>query len=93
MSVKMSAKLTKKGKSTSLLFSPGWTVTRSNVDMMAALTGKKLEEEDPIIVILHLLANSMFFVRHVDGSRLLPRILQDGSYHVEGELQVCPRDV
>jgi hypothetical protein len=89
----LSSALTHLGKSTSLLHSPGWTVTRHQVEVMAGLIARKLEEEDPAIVILQLLDNSMFYVKHEDGSRLLPRQGEDGAVHVEGELQVCPRDV
>jgi hypothetical protein len=55
---KMSAMLTEKGKSMALLFSPGWTISRFNVEQMAANINRKLAEVDPAVVILQLLDNT-----------------------------------
>jgi hypothetical protein len=49
---------------------------------MAALINKKLAEEDPAVVILQLLNNSMVYLKHEGGSRLLPRLATDGICHV-----------
>jgi hypothetical protein len=89
---KMSAMLTERGKSTGLLFSPGWTI-RANVDTMAANISRKIAEEDPSVVVLHLMDNSVYYAKKDDGSRQLPRQDPCGIYHVEGELRVCAGEV
>jgi hypothetical protein len=90
---KMSALLTEKGKSTGLLFSPGWTISRREVDEMAAMINRRVNEEDPAIVILQILDNSVFYVKTEDGSRHLPRKDADGRIHVDGEIRVCSGEV
>jgi hypothetical protein len=57
---------------------------------MVVLISKKPTEEDPSVVILQLLDDSMYYVKHEEQ---LPRLEEVGGHHVEGELQVCPRDV
>jgi hypothetical protein len=90
---KMAEMLSSRGKPTGLLFSPGWTITRQNVDTMAANISKKIAEEDPAAVVLYLMDNSVFFVRQEDGSRHLPIKARDGIFHATGELRVCTGDV
>jgi hypothetical protein len=90
---KMAEMLSSRGKPTGLLFSPGWTITRQNVDTMAANISKKIAEEDPAAVVLYLMDNSVFFVRQEDGSRHLPIRARDGVFHATGELRVCTGDV
>jgi hypothetical protein len=84
----MSDMLTEKGKSTGLLYSPGWTISRINVEQMAANISRRLEEVDPAVVILQLLDNSTFFSKTEDGSRQMPRQDPAGLFHLEGELRV-----
>jgi hypothetical protein len=90
---KMAEMLSSRGKPTGLLFSPGWTITRQNVDHMAANINKKIAEEDPAVIVLYLMDNSVFFVRQEDGSRHLPIMSRDGIFHATGELRVCSGDV
>jgi hypothetical protein len=89
----MSDMLTEKGKSPGLLYSPGWTISRINVEQMAANISRRLEEVDPAVVILQLLDNSAFFSKTEDGSRQMPRQDPAGRFHLEGELRVCASDV
>jgi hypothetical protein len=88
----MSSMLTEKGKSTALLFSPGWTINRINVEQMAANINRKLAEVYPAVVIMQLLDNSVFFAKTEDGSRQMPHQDAAGTFHVEGELRVCAGD-
>jgi hypothetical protein len=60
---------------------------------MAANINRKIAEEDPAVVVLYLMDNSVFFVRQEDGSRHLPVQTEDGNFHVVGELRVCSGDV
>jgi hypothetical protein len=90
---KMSALLSERGKPTGLLFSPGWTITRTSAEQMAANISRKLSEEDPAVVVLHLMDNSVFYVKKEDGSRQLPQQDMAGIYHVDGELRVCAGEV
>jgi hypothetical protein len=69
---KMSTMLSERGKPTGLLFSPGWTINRTSVETMAANIGRKIAEEDPAVVVLHLMDNSVFYAKKEDGSRQLP---------------------
>jgi hypothetical protein len=90
---KMSTMLSERGKPTGLLFSPGWTINRTSVETMAANIGRKIAEEDPAVVVLHLMDNSVFYAKKEDGSRQLPTKDERGVYHVEGELRVCAGEV
>jgi hypothetical protein len=90
---KMSALLSERGKSTGLLFSPGWTISRARVEQMVANISRKLAEEDPSVVVLQLMDNSVFYVKKEDGSRQLPQQDRAGTYHVDGELRVCAGEV
>jgi hypothetical protein len=90
---KMSALLSERGKSTGLLYSPGWTINRTSVEQMAANISRKLAEEDPAVVVLQLMDNSVFYVKKGDGSRQLPKQDMAGTYHVDGELRVCAGEV
>jgi hypothetical protein len=89
----MSSLLTEKGKSTGLLFSPGWTINRRDVEEMAARINRRVADEDPAVVILQLLDNSVFYVKTGDGSRHLPWQDEEGCFHVKGELRVCAGEV
>jgi hypothetical protein len=60
---------------------------------MAANINRKIAEEDPAVVVLYLMDNSVFFVRQEDGSRHLPVQTEDGNFHAVGELRVCSGDV
>jgi hypothetical protein len=59
------------------------------VDEIAARINRRVADEDPAVVILQLLDNSVFYVKTEDGSRHLPRQDGDGVFHVDGELRVC----
>jgi hypothetical protein len=90
---KMSSLLTEKGKSTGLLFSPGWAINRRDVDKMVARINRRVADEDPAVVILQQLDNIVFYVKMEDGSRHLPRQDGDGVFHMDGELHVCTGEV
>jgi hypothetical protein len=60
---------------------------------MANAIRKQIEDEDPTVVYLELLDNSVYYCKQEDGSRIVPKKGEDEIYHIEGELQVCARDV
>jgi hypothetical protein len=42
------------------------------------------------VIVLQLFDASCFFARMEDGSRIMPKKQQDGRFHIQGELVVCP---
>jgi hypothetical protein len=89
---KLAAALRTQGKHCDVLFSAGWTVSRPNAEFVADKIRKAIADEDPDLIVLQLLDNSVFYARAEDGSRVLPRKGADNWYHVEGELQICGRE-
>jgi hypothetical protein len=81
------------GHSVCLVCEAGWTVTRENCSKLATTICSKIKEEDPAVVVLFLLDNSMFYTRVNDGGRALPKKLADGKFHVVGEMVVASRDI
>jgi hypothetical protein len=56
--------------------------------MKAAIT-----DLDPATIVYFLLDNSYYHTKYWDGSRGPPKKLEDGHYHVVGELHMEPRDM
>jgi hypothetical protein len=81
------------GHSVCLVCETGWTVTRENCSKLATTISSKIKEEDPAVVVLFLLDNSMFYTRSNDGGRALPKKLADRKFHVVGEMVVASRDI
>jgi hypothetical protein len=52
-----------------------------------------IRDEDPDLIIIQIMDNSTFYVRKEDGSRQLPVVKEDGTVHLDGELQVRVRDI
>jgi hypothetical protein len=89
----MAAILRNRGKVVSTMLSKDWMVNRSNVEKLTSVMRKQIEQQDPEVVVMELLDNSVFFGKQDDGSRILPRKGTDDIYHIEGEIQVCSREV
>jgi hypothetical protein len=56
---------------------------------LVASISTTLEDEDPDVVVLQLLDNSIYYTKCGEGSRVLLKKLHDGRFHVEGELVVA----
>jgi hypothetical protein len=80
------------GYSVCKLINTGWRIDRASCEALASTISTSLNEEDPDVVILQLLDSSMFYTKCSDGSRVLPKKMQDGRFHVEGELVVASAD-
>jgi hypothetical protein len=89
----MAAIMRNRGKIVSTMLSKDWMISRSNVEKLTSVMRKQIEQEDPEVIVLELLDNSVFFGKQEDGSRILPRKGEDDVYHIEGEIQVCSREV
>jgi hypothetical protein len=85
--------LSNRGKTTSSVFSNNWRITKASVESLATNLRQQIEAEEPETIIFELLDNSVFVGKQEDGSRLLPKKESDGKYHIQGEVQVCARDV
>jgi hypothetical protein len=85
--------LRSRGIVTCAVFSKDWRINRTSMNSMANAIRKQIEDEDPAIVYLELLDNSIYYCKQEDGSRIVPKKGEDEIYHIEGELQVCARDV
>jgi hypothetical protein len=85
--------LRNRGRVVCTIFSKDWRINRTSVASMANAIRKQIEDEDPGIIILELLDNSVFYCKQEDGSRVIPKKGADDIYHIEGELLVCSRDV
>jgi hypothetical protein len=89
---RLAAALRTQGKHCDVLFSSGWTISRPNAENLADKIRKTISDEDPDLIILQLLDNSVFYARAEDGSRALPKKGADDKYHIQGELQICGRE-
>jgi hypothetical protein len=90
----MVTSLRSRGKTVDVLATLWLTVSWSSIEQLAAQTRKIiLDIKDPDLVILQVLENSSFYVKHEDSSRQLPRRGEDNIFHIDGEVQVCPRDM
>jgi hypothetical protein len=85
--------LRSRGIVTCAVFSKDWRINRTSVNSMANAIRKQIEDEDPTVVYLELLDNSVYYCKQEDGSRIVPKKGEDEIYDIEGELQVCARDV
>jgi hypothetical protein len=81
-----------KGKSVMLVMEPHWVINRQSVDQLATRMHRELQHTDPDITVLQFLDNSCFFARRDDGSRILPIMMDDGRYHLPGEIVVCSQE-
>jgi hypothetical protein len=78
----MAKALDEGGHSVCKIFQKNWRINRANCEESAPT----IKQEDPAVAVLQLLDGSEFYTRYDDGSRMLPRKLQDGQFHIEGEL-------
>jgi hypothetical protein len=85
--------LVDKGYVCSLVFLQNWCIQHGSIDSLVQLAKTVMAEAEPATVILQLLDSSIYYSREPDGSRSAPRRGEDGSWHVEGELTVCNREI
>jgi hypothetical protein len=81
--------LEESGYSVSRIIDTTWSISRASCDTLAILLANKLKLEDPDVVILQLLDTSIYYAKSNDGSRVMPRKMEDGTIHIEGELVVA----
>lgn len=77
------------------LMEPGWHAIKAKVDRMAGLLVCELakHEGDKIAVVFQLLDNSFFMARTEEGSLIPTRKELGGSYHVDGDLVMAPKEM
>jgi hypothetical protein len=85
--------LAEAGHSVSMVIKVGWTINRENCGSMATEMATTIKDEDPVVVVLFLLDGSCFYTRSTDGGRVLPKRMEDGNIHVNGDLVVASREV
>jgi hypothetical protein len=71
----------------------GWRIDRASCKELATIINNTMKQDDPAVVVLQLLNNTIFFTKCGDGSRIFPQKLADGKFHVEGELVVASSDI
>jgi hypothetical protein len=81
------------GHSVSLVCDIGWTINRESCGQLAAKLATAIKDEDPAVVVLFLLDNSIFYTRCQDGGRALPKKKEDSRFHAVGESVVASRDI
>jgi hypothetical protein len=81
------------GRSSTIVYMPNWRIGRGSIDGLKQLIQEAVRASDPETVLLQLLDNSCYYARGQAGSRHLARKGEDDIYHMEGDVQVCSRDV
>jgi hypothetical protein len=84
--------LIKRGKSVMLIHEPHWVICRPNVEMLATRIHKEIQITEPGLIILQFFDNSCFFAKREDGSRTLPVRMEDGGFHMIGDVVVCSQE-
>jgi hypothetical protein len=90
---KLRKALEEKGHTSCLVFMPNWRIGHGSIDGLKQLIQEATKSSDPDTVVLQLLDNSCYYARSQDGSRHLARKGDDDIYHMEGDVQVCSRDI
>jgi hypothetical protein len=90
---KLRKALKEKGRSSCLVFMPNWRIGRGSIDGLKQLIQEATKSSDPDTVVLQLLDNSCYYAKSQDGSCHLARKGDDDIYHMEGDVQVCSRDI
>jgi hypothetical protein len=75
-----------------LIQEPHWVICRPDVEMFATRIHKKIQITEPGLIILQFFDNSCYFAKREDGSRTLPVRMEDGGFHLIGDVVVCSRD-
>jgi hypothetical protein len=81
--------LTQAGYIVAKMLSSNWRITKESCELLAVDIAKVIQQDDPGAVVLHMLDASYFHTKGPDGSRTLPKKLDDGKYHICGDLVLC----
>ena len=88
---KLSASMAKSGFRTTTITSPGWAISNSSVStILPSITEQCADLSSEVPAIFYMLDNSCFKNADVDGELSAIKKLEDGKYHVVGELVVTP---
>jgi hypothetical protein len=85
--------LSEMGYSVGISHKANLRIYRGSTDQLMTQTQEAIEDLDPGTVIYQLFDNSIFVARDWDGSRRPLRRMEDGRYHVIGEIQVDVKEV
>jgi hypothetical protein len=80
------------GYSVGLAKYPNWRVYKGSADLLMKQVKDALVDLDPGTVVFQALDNSTYYSKDWDGSSLPPQRVEDGSYHMKGELRVERRE-
>jgi hypothetical protein len=80
------------GKPTVDVTSSGWTLTPANVNIIKGLLEAKCITKPGSLVVIYAMDNSCFMNMSSDGTISPIKKLEDGKYHVVGDLAITPRD-
>jgi hypothetical protein len=84
--------LSEMGYSVGISHKANFRIYRGSTDTLLTQTQEAIKDLDPGTLIYQLMDNSIFCACDWDGSRLPLRRMEDGRYHVVGELQVEVKD-
>ena len=87
---KLATALGEGGASVDRITSGGWKITADNVRSM--LERIAATQTKPDVVIIQVLDNSAYFAMSEEGTLSLPTVLDDGRYHVRGELRLANKE-
>jgi hypothetical protein len=80
-----------KGRSVALVSLANFRLDRRNEGLLRVVREALLSSE-PECVVLQLLDSSCFTARGPDGSRTLAKKLEDGKFHITGDVVICSRE-
>jgi hypothetical protein len=81
--------LTQAGYTVGKILSSNWQITKESCEQLAVEIARVIQQDDPGAVVLQMLDASYFHTKGADGSRTLPKKLEDGKYHICGDLVLC----
>jgi len=90
---RMAEELEEAGQRVIYITKPGWKPTRENVQQSTVELRKAVQANQgrTLCIVFQLLDNSVYLARK-DGAATLPVRLQDGHYHVVGQLEMLGSD-
>jgi hypothetical protein len=80
-----------KSRSCALVFLANFRLDRHNEGLLRVVR-EALQQSEPECVVIQLLDSSCFTARGPDGSRTLAKKLEDGKFHIPGDVVLCSRE-
>jgi hypothetical protein len=80
-----------KGQSVTLVYLGNYRLDRHNEKLLKVVR-EALQMSEPDCVVLQILDSSCYTARSPDGSRSLAKKLEDGKFHMMGEVLLCPKE-